>query len=125
MEFRKVIDADALIRTDLATIRADKRTQIEWLDKIVTAVQELQPHIEDVEVLGRIDTEIIKLRVELRRPIPRKRHISVGWLNIITYLLVTVSGDAEGLEKTRKDELIQLFTDFVEHLSRPALYQPD
>jgi len=117
MEFRKVIYADALIQTDLATIRADKQRQIEWLDKIDTAVHELQPQVEATVVLDRVAVASSQLRAELRRPLRRKSHISTAWLNLIAHLLFEVRGDdAVKMGEGRKDELIRLFTDFVEHL---------
>ena len=111
---------DFLIRTDLATIRADKRTQIEWLDKIYTAMQELRLHVEDTDSIDQVEASIGKLRVKLRSSISRNKHVSVEWLNIIFYLFQTVMSDgAENMGEQRKDELIQLFTDFVERLFDP------
>lgn len=111
------MQADALILPNLATIRADRRTQIEWLGKIDTAVQELLPHIEDKHLLDQLDAACVKLRIELRRANPRNRHISVGWLNIIVFLLLALNTEStEYMEEVRKDELIMLFTNFVEQL---------
>ena len=68
-------------------------------------------------MLGRLNEHLVNLREELRRSVPREERISLGWANVITYLLLIVDGDTSGeITGTMTSDLIDVFYEYLEYV---------
>ncbi|HKV55810.1 MAG TPA: hypothetical protein VJN94_14340 [Candidatus Binataceae bacterium] len=103
--------AAALIHAEkLAAINAARPLQIEWLDKIAAATQQLRPQVNDTPVLDQVEAAIDFLRHQLGSPEASNDDISREWLPIIIGLLTEALGMDD---RTDTGDLVGIFAQLV------------